>query len=414
MGCITSAERGVLSTACMCMSATGHFIPPFIIFPRVRMTQQLKQGAPPGTVFSCNPSGWMTAKDFNRWFEHFIQQVHPTETNPVLLILDGHSSHTRNLEFVDRARECHVIVLSLPPHCSHKLQPLDVSFMGPFKTHFSQAIEDWLKNKPGEVVTLNEISTLLGKAYLRAASVSVAVNGFRKTGIAPFNRFVFSDADFAPAEVTDIPVVQPTIPNYPDSENEGPFLGFDIDLLESLAFIPIKESTLTKVSNEVDSDHETPNPSSNLQPLSLESLDRTVTSHPTPPVVPTPSTHSSSFKISPATVRPLPKSNRRKIASTRKSEKSSIITSSPHRSALKVLQANKDIKNLKKMKRISKTQAEKGRKRVSAKENFPQDTLCSYCGDQFSASTAGDGWNQCHRCHSWVHNCTDVMCSCND
>ncbi|XP_021695236.1 uncharacterized protein LOC110675156 [Aedes aegypti] len=65
-GCLTSAERGVLSTACICMSATGHFIPPFVIFPRVRMTDRLKQGAPSGTIFACNPSGWTTSEVFNK------------------------------------------------------------------------------------------------------------------------------------------------------------------------------------------------------------------------------------------------------------------------------------------------------------------------------------------------------------
>lgn len=136
----------------MCMSATGHFIPPLIIFPRARMTENLKRGAPPGSIFACNPSGWMTATLFNTWFLNFLQHVSPTASNPVLLILDGHSSHIKNLEFIDRARENHVTVLSLPPHCSHKLQPLDVSFMGPFKTRLSQEIEDYLKNKPGQVV----------------------------------------------------------------------------------------------------------------------------------------------------------------------------------------------------------------------------------------------------------------------
>lgn len=366
---ITSAERGVLSTACLCMSAAGHFIPPFIIFPRVRLTEKLKVGAPPGTTFSCNPSGWMTAKEFNSWFDHFIQNVSPTEDNPVVLILDGHSSHTKNLEFVDKARDNHVTVISLPPHCSHKLQPLDVSFMGPFKTHFSQAIETYLKNKPGEVVTLNEVSELLGKAYLRAANVSTAVSGFRKTGIAPFNRFVFGDEDFAPAEVTDIPQ-QTTTLNYPDSEDEGPFLGFNNESSEEI-------STRQSQRHDESFSASLMEPAMPLKPL-IKSFDSDILS----PMVSIPVPSNSSFDVSPLMIRPLPKSNRRKKMSSRKSEKSSILTSSPHRGALKLLQANKEINQIKKIKRNSGTNAEKKGKRTKKHdtENLPHDTQCSYYG----------------------------------
>nr|XP_029709147.1 uncharacterized protein LOC115255307 [Aedes albopictus] len=90
VGCISSAERGVLSTACICMSATGNFIPPMLIFPRARLTEQLKRGAPPETKFSCNKIGWMTVDDFSAWFDHFLKHARPTKENPVLLLLDGH------------------------------------------------------------------------------------------------------------------------------------------------------------------------------------------------------------------------------------------------------------------------------------------------------------------------------------
>jgi len=65
---LTSAKRGLLSTIVVCMSAGGNFIPPMIIFPRVRMKAELQEGALPGTIFHCHPSGWIQLEIFTEWF----------------------------------------------------------------------------------------------------------------------------------------------------------------------------------------------------------------------------------------------------------------------------------------------------------------------------------------------------------
>lgn len=50
VGLISSAERGQLSTAVLCVSASGIYVPPLVIFPRVRMKAELLDGAPPGII----------------------------------------------------------------------------------------------------------------------------------------------------------------------------------------------------------------------------------------------------------------------------------------------------------------------------------------------------------------------------
>jgi len=98
------------------------------------MKSELLDGTSSGTGYFCHPSGWMQLVIFTFWFEHFLSFVKPTEKDPALLILDGHMTHTRNLQFIEMARENYVTVLCLHPLCSHKLQPLDVSFMFPLNT----------------------------------------------------------------------------------------------------------------------------------------------------------------------------------------------------------------------------------------------------------------------------------------
>ncbi|KAJ4450254.1 hypothetical protein ANN_01673 [Periplaneta americana] len=184
VGIVTSAELGVLSTAVICMSAAGNFIPPpMITFPRKRMKVELT-GSHLEQYFACNGSGWMQLDTLSSWFDHFLSHVKPSDNDPALLILDGHLTHTKNLEVISRARENHVILLTIPPHCSHKLQPLDLSFMSPLNTFCVAAIEKFLRNNPGRVVTQFQVN-------------------------------VFDDTDFAPSFPTDRPL------NHVESSNDS-------------------------------------------------------------------------------------------------------------------------------------------------------------------------------------------------
>ncbi|KAJ4450217.1 hypothetical protein ANN_01624 [Periplaneta americana] len=76
------------------------------------------------------------------------------------------------------------------------MQLLGVAFMLPFKTYYAQAIEQWLKQNAGRVVTHYQVGVLLGEAFNKGVTVAVATNGFRKTGLYPCNRHVFSDFEF--------------------------------------------------------------------------------------------------------------------------------------------------------------------------------------------------------------------------
>lgn len=208
VGVIASSERGTTSTAVCCFNAAGSYVPPLIIIKRKRGKEELKDGAPPGTIFAFNPeSGYINKEIFLMWLKHFVAFAKPTPTKKIILILDGHTTHTKNLEAILFAKENNIIMLSLPAHTSHKLQPLDVSFFKPLKTFYTDEMEKWLRDHPGRTVTTFQISMLFGRAYSRAASIGTAVNGFLKTGIYPCNRNVFSDDEYAigPEELENIP-----------------------------------------------------------------------------------------------------------------------------------------------------------------------------------------------------------------
>lgn len=193
---LSSAERGATITVVTCMSAAGQYIPPMLIFPQKKWQVELLDGAPPVSIGGCSDSGWITNPLFSKWLDHFISIVRPSKQNPVVLVLDGHYSHTRNIHVIDRSREVGVFIVCLPPHSTNKMQPLDVAFMFPLKTYYAKAIETWLANHPNRVVRKLQVASLFGEAYMQAATLQTAASGFKKTGISPFNPDVFKEEDF--------------------------------------------------------------------------------------------------------------------------------------------------------------------------------------------------------------------------
>ena len=82
--------------------------------------------------FGCSESGWSSDAMGLQWLERLFDR-HTREKarrSRRLLIVDGHSSHV-NLKFLDYADRNRIIILILPPHSTHHLQPLDVGLFSP-------------------------------------------------------------------------------------------------------------------------------------------------------------------------------------------------------------------------------------------------------------------------------------------
>ena len=327
---VTSAERGETTTAVICMSASGAFIPPMFIFRRVRMKIELLDGAPPGSAWACNSSGWMNLEVFTKWFDHFLSHTKPSAEDPVLLVLDGHLSHTKNLELILKARENHVTIVCLPPHCTHRLQPLDVSLMYPLSIYHNQSLEKWMNNNPGRPVTVFQIAKIFGEAYLKAAVPINAINGFAKTGIFPFNPDVFTEADFIAAATTEMEF------NEDSSVVEVPTTGSNTGQL------PATDPSLQTLTSQdcVDLQNKTPSPTpvnyrnisfrSPLSPLPSTSYARN--SSVSPSILE--DSQYDNFNVTPAQIHPLPKIVGKRSHLKRKRIDTSILTSTPYKNYL--------------------------------------------------------------------------------
>lgn len=153
VGKVSSGERGQIVTAVCCMSASGSYIPPALVFPRKRMQDELYLNAPAGTLKLISDSGFINVQLFCQWLVHFENYSKPSAEHLVLLILINHNNSHRDLQAINYCRDNHIDLLSLPPHASHKMQPLDIGFFGPLKCIYFQECDNWMISNPGRVIT---------------------------------------------------------------------------------------------------------------------------------------------------------------------------------------------------------------------------------------------------------------------
>ena len=126
-----SAGRQEWVTTLECVSASGRALKPTVIF---KAQGQMNPGWLPedvdvkGWQWMTTFTGWTNNTIGDRWIEEsFEPQTRPEDPNQRrVLIADGHSSHITPFVISFCIKNA-IDLLILPPHSSHKTQPLDVS-----------------------------------------------------------------------------------------------------------------------------------------------------------------------------------------------------------------------------------------------------------------------------------------------
>ncbi|XP_072398003.1 uncharacterized protein [Diabrotica undecimpunctata] len=118
--------------------------------------------------------------------------------------MDNHKSHA-SLASIKCAEENNIILLTLPPHTSHRLHPLDKTVFGPLKKYYTHGYQNWLLKNFGKRITIYDIAEILSDAYPRAFCPKNVVSAFKATGVFPFSDNIFNDDTFMASTVTDMP-----------------------------------------------------------------------------------------------------------------------------------------------------------------------------------------------------------------
>ena len=169
-----------------CVSAGGQCVPPMVIWDRKNLPPELAVGEVPGTIYGLSMKGWIDQELFDLWFtQHFLRYA-PT-VRPLLLLMDGHSSHYCPSTIKTAARE-KVVLFTLPPNTTHLTQPLDKAVFGPLKVQWRQACHRYIVEHPGSRISKHNFSVIFSEAWIYALTPSNILSGFRKTGVYPPNR----------------------------------------------------------------------------------------------------------------------------------------------------------------------------------------------------------------------------------
>ena len=173
-------------TVLACCSASGYVLPPFVILDRLNLKQEFTGGEVPGTVYGLSKKGWIDGELFEMWFScHFL--AHAPPICPILLLMDGHSSHYQP-SAIRRAAEEGIIMFLLPPHTSHLTQPLDKGCFGPLKVHWKRECWEYLTSHPGQIITRHQFSAIFRRAWSKSMTMTNVIAGFRVAGVYPLNR----------------------------------------------------------------------------------------------------------------------------------------------------------------------------------------------------------------------------------
>ena len=195
-------------TVIECICADGTTIAPMVIFKGESLNaRDVVEGAE-GWKFAFNSKGWTSNAHGLSWFHRCFEPDTRDKANGGyrLLICDGHDSHI-TAAVVELCINNKIILMVLPPHTSHLLQPLDVAIFAPVKQYLATQNKKFINCG---IARQQRPEWLLAYAKARESAITKRniYSAFRGAGLIPF--YPSKAIDRLPKPLT--PPLQPQTP----------------------------------------------------------------------------------------------------------------------------------------------------------------------------------------------------------
>lgn len=203
-----------------CISATGKALLPALIYSGEAHCFQdtwIKDvKASDEANFATSANGWSSDQLVLKLLEQVFDPCTKKKAGfkRRLLIVDGHSSHL-NMKFIDKCDQLRVLLLILPPHSTHRLQPLDVSLFSPLANHYTQEINRIFFEGLRQVsMSKRSFWKAFSVAWKKAFTVKNIESAFKKTGIFPLNPQLILDVITKPVKEEVPQCIKTPMTNY--------------------------------------------------------------------------------------------------------------------------------------------------------------------------------------------------------
>jgi hypothetical protein len=123
-----------------------------------------------------------------------------------LLVLDGHNSHL-TYPFCAFSEARKIIILCLPPHTTHRLQPCDVGVFGPLASSWRKEVND--RSARNDAITFRNFLRVYSVARSRSVHPNSITSAWEKAGLWPVNPNRIEDNAYEPAKLTTSQSAQP-------------------------------------------------------------------------------------------------------------------------------------------------------------------------------------------------------------
>lgn len=170
-----------------CVSLDGRLLPPWIIFKGKQLQKAWKEALKEGEI-AMSENGWTDNTIGLAW----IQRCFDKETRIYqkgefrMLLVDGHASHITTAA-IQYCIDQKIILLCLPPHTTHLLQPLDVGVFAPLATAYKSHVQRITRLGASYHVDKVDFLQVYQQARQEAITPINVKKAWAATGLSPFD-----------------------------------------------------------------------------------------------------------------------------------------------------------------------------------------------------------------------------------